>query len=155
MKNKPTVALVFLLTVIVILSQSCSKQSLEEKIIEKAKTDLISKLKSPDTYKSFGFRVVTVYGPTNEGKYYSGALEKAYMQKDYDLSAGDTIWAGRFFVYHTYQAGNSFGAVTKETSELNYDGHLNLLNISKWNEEEDSRLERLLKQNGQTLEPIK
>lgn len=155
MKFKITLTVVFALIISITMFQSCSQQTLEEKIIEKAKADLNSKLKSPDTYKSFGFRIVTLYGPANEGKYFSGALEKAYMQKEFDLLAGDTIWAGRFFVYHTYQASNSFGAIEKETVELNYDGHLNLLDISKWNVKEEARLERLLEQNGQTLELIK
>lgn len=140
---------------ILIVVASCSpEKTLEEKIIEKAKADLVSKLKSPDTYKSYGFRIVTLHGPINEGKYYSGALKDAYMQNEFETLQGDTIWAGRFFVYHTFQSGNSFGAIIRETIELNYDGHLNLLNIGKWDEQEDLRLERLLKENNQTLEPI-
>lgn len=154
MKNTTNILLV--VTLITTFLFSCSSQeTLEEKIVKKAKADFLEKVKSPDTYKSYGFRIVTVYGKPNEGKYYSGALDKAYMQKEFDLFQGDTIWAGRFFVYHTYQASNSFGAVLKETVELNYDGHLNLLNIGKWNDQEDARLEKLLKENNQTLQPIK
>jgi len=140
---------------LVLFSSCSSEKTLDERIIEKAKADVVSKLKSPDTYKSYGFRIVTLHGPMNEGKYYSGALKDAYMQKEYETFQGDTIWAGRFFVYHTFQSSNSLGAIIKETVELNYDGHLNLLNIGKWDEQEDLRLERLLKKNNQILEPIK
>jgi hypothetical protein len=129
-------------------------QTFENKVLEKFKKDFLWRLTDASSYEEGNYRFETLK-PNGDRVQFLDSSIYMNMTNKHELF-GDTIYDGRYFVYHIYRANNKFGAKVTEIIEACYDSHLTLLgnrmdNVSL---EQEQKRARFLQKNGIDIKPL-
>jgi hypothetical protein len=158
----PMKNVLFMVFVAILISCNSSKSnenssvenSFENKLTSQFMSDFLWRLTDASSYEGGAFRYMTIK-PNGETVYFLDSTIYMITTGKHELF-GDTIFDGRFFVYHIFRATNKLGGIVTEIAEACYDSHFTLLanEIDFVSVEQEMKRVNLIQKEGHNVKPL-
>lgn len=113
-------------------SEAASNAEIENALIELASNQIKSTLADPDSYKAGNFIFETLLPNEEVISEFPFVVDSVYMTtKTFSVWGSDTVYNGRFYVYHIYSGIDEFGENSTKMVKLEFDTHLQYQGMSE------------------------